>query len=80
IEMVNKKYAFLAVGLIASIVVGAGVAMAATDTDKMPCGDPTFRQQMLDSHVKQGMVTQEQADLMKKQMDKMMIQQQPPKQ
>ena len=48
------------------------VAMAAPAGNGMPCSDPALRQQMLDSHVKSGAMTQEQADLMKKNMDQMM--------
>ena len=68
--MFNKKTnSILAVALIVGVLGIGGVAVAASNNQGMPCGDPAFRQQMLDSHVKSGYMTQEQADLMKKQMD-----------
>ena len=71
--MFNKKTnSILAVALIVGILGIGGVAMAAANNPSMPCSDPAFRQQMLDSHVKSGYMTQEQADLMKQQMDQMM--------
>ncbi len=71
--MFNKKTSsILAVSLILGVLGVATVAMAAPAGNGMPCADPAFRQQMLDSHVKGGFMTQEQADLMKKNMDQMM--------
>ncbi len=71
--MFNKKTAsILAVVLAVGVLGVAGIAMAAAATNGMPCSDPAVRQQMLDSHVKDGLMTQEQADLMKKQMDQKM--------
>ena len=71
--MFNKKTSsILAVALILGVLGVAAVAMAAPAGNGMPCSDPAFRQQMLDSHVKSGAMTQEQADLMKKNMDQMM--------
>ena len=71
--MFNKKTAsILAVVLAVGVLGVAGIAMAAAATNGMPCSDPAVRQQMLDSHVKDGLMTQEQADLMKKQMDQNM--------
>ena len=69
-KMFNKKTAsILAVVLAVGVLGVAGIAMAAAATKGMPCSDPAVRQQMLDSHVKDGLMNQEQADLMKKQMD-----------
>ncbi len=71
--MFNKKTSsILAVAVILGVLGVAAVAMAAPAGNSMPCSDPAFRQQMLDSHVKSGSMTQEQADLMKKNMDQMM--------
>ena len=71
--MFNKKTSsILAVALILGVLGVAAVAMAAPAGNGMPCSDPAFRQQMLDSHVKSGAMTQEQADQMKKNMDQMM--------
>ena len=68
----KKVSSILAVALILGVLGAATVAMAAPAGNGMPCSDPAFRQQMLDSHVKSGAMTQEQADLMKKHMDQMM--------
>jgi len=71
--MFNKKMSsVLAVALILGILGVAAVAMAAPVGNGMTCSDPALRQQMLDSHVKSGVMTQEQADQMKKKMDQMM--------
>ena len=71
--MFNKKTAsILAVVLAVGVLGVAGIAMAAAANNGMPCSDPAVRQQMLDSHVKDGLLNQEQADLMKKQMDQKM--------
>ena len=72
--MFNKKASsILAVALILGVLGAAAIAMAAPTTDNgMSCADPEKRQQMLDSHVKNGVMTQEQADLMKQNMDQMM--------
>jgi hypothetical protein len=68
----KKASSILAVALILGVLGVAAVAMAAPANNGMSCADPEKRQQMLDSHVKSGMMTQEQADLMKKNMDQMM--------
>jgi hypothetical protein len=68
----KKANSILAVALILGVLGVAAVAMAAPANNGMPCSDPAFRQQMLDSHVKGGFMTQEQADLMGKNMDQMM--------
>ena len=71
--MFNKKASsILAVALILGVLGVAAVAMAAPTGTGMSCADPEKRQQMLDSHVKSGMMTQEQADQMKKKMEQMM--------
>ena len=72
--MFNKKASsILAVALILGVLGAAAIAMAAPTTDNgMSCADPEKRQQMLDSHVKSGMMTQEQAEQMKKKMEQMM--------
>ena len=71
--MFNKKASsILAVALILGVLGVAAVAMAAPTGTGMSCADPEKRQQMLDSHVKNGVMTQEQADLMKQNMDQMM--------
>lgn len=71
--MFNKKtLSILSVALIVGTLGVAGIAMAAPTTNGMPCFDPAVRQQMVDSHVKSGFMTQEQADIMNKQMDQMM--------
>ncbi len=68
----KKVSSILAVALILGVLGVAAVAMAAPAGNAMSCADPEKRQQMLDSHVKSGAMTQEQADLMKKHMDQMM--------
>ena len=71
--MFNKKsVSILTIALIVGVLGVAGVAMAASNTTSMPCFDPAARQQMIDSHVQSGFMTQEQANLMSKQMDQMM--------
>lgn len=71
--MFNKKTgSILTVALILGVLGVAGVAMAAQGPSGMPCADPTLRQQMMDSNVKNGFMTQEQADQMQKNMDQMM--------
>lgn len=68
----KKASSILAVALILGVLGVAAVAMAAPTVNGMSCSDPEKRQQMLDSHVKSGMMTQEQADQMKKKMEQMM--------
>ena len=68
----KKASSILAVALILGVLGVAAVAMAAPTVNGMSCSDPEKRQQMLDSHVKSGMMTQEQADQMKQKMDQMM--------
>lgn len=68
----KKVSSILAVALILGVLGAAAVAMAAPVNNGMSCADPEKRQQMLDSHVKSGMMTQEQADQMKKKMEQMM--------
>lgn len=68
----KKASSILAVALILGVLGVAAVAMAAPANNGMSCADPEKRQQMLDSHVKNGVMTQEQSDLMKKNMDQMM--------
>ena len=68
----KKASSILAVALILGVLGAAAVAMAAPAANGMSCADPEKRQQMLDSHVKSGMMTQEQADQMKKKMEQMM--------
>ena len=68
----KKASSILAVALILGVLGAAAVAMAAPVNNGMSCADPEKRQQMLDSHVKSGMMTQEQADQMKKKMEQMM--------
>ncbi len=71
--MFNKKTGLiLTVALILGVLGVAGIAMAAQGPSGMPCSDPALRQQMLDTNVKAGILTQEQADQMKKNMDQMM--------
>ena len=68
----KKTVSILAVALIVGVLGVAGVVMAAPATNGMPCSDPTVRQQMMDSHVKSGLMTQEQADQMNRSMNQMM--------
>ena len=68
----KKASSILAVALILGVLGAAAVAMAAPTSNGLSCADPEKRQQMLDSHVKSGMMTQEQADQMKKKMEQMM--------
>ena len=68
----KKVSSILAVALILGVLGAATVAMAAPTGNAMSCADPEKRQQMLDSHVKDGIMTQEQADQMKQKMDQMM--------
>ena len=71
--MFNKKTGLiLTVALIVGVLGVAGVAMAAQGPSGMPCSDPALRQQMLDNNVKAGILTQEQADQMQKNMNQMM--------
>ena len=71
--MFNKKTGLiLTVALILGVLGVAGIAMAAQGPSGMPCSDPALRQQMMDSNVKNGFMTQEQADQMQKNMDQMM--------
>lgn len=71
--MFNKKtVSILTIALIVAVLGVAGVAMAAPNTNGMPCVDPAVRQQMIDSHVKNGFITQEQADKMNNYMNQMM--------
>lgn len=71
--MFNKKsVSILTIALIVGVLGVAGVAMAASNTNGMPCFDPTVRQQMVDSHVKRGFMTQEQAGQMSNFMGTMM--------
>lgn len=72
-KMFNKKTgSILTLALIVGVLGVAGVAMAAQGPSGMPCADPAVRQQMLDSNVKTGIMTQEQADQMQKNMNQMM--------
>ena len=60
--MFNKKTgSILTVALIVGVLGVAGIAMAAQGPSGMPCSDPALRQQMLDTNVKAGILTQEQA-------------------
>ena len=71
--MFNKKsVSILTVALIVGVLGIAGIAMAAPNTTGMPCFDPAVRQQMVDSHVKSGFMSQEQADQMNNYMNQMM--------
>ena len=68
----KKTVSILAVALIVGVLGVAGVVMAAPAANGMPCSDPTVRRQMVDSHVKSGFMTQEQADQMNDYMNQMM--------
>ena len=68
----KKTVSILAAVLIVGALGVAGVVMAAPASNGMPCADPTVRQQMMDSHVKSGLMTQEQADQMNRSMNQMM--------
>lgn len=68
----KKAVSILAAVLIVGVLGVAGVVMAAPVVNGMPCSDPTVRQQMVDSHVKSGFMTQEQADQMNNSMNQMM--------
>ena len=72
-DMFSKKtVSILAAVLIVGALGVAGVVMAAPAANGMPCADPTVRQQMMDSHVKSGFMTQEQADQMNRSMNQRM--------
>ena len=71
--MFNKKtVSILTIALIVAVLGVAGVAMAASNTNGMPCFDPAVRQQMVNSHVKSGFMTPEQGNQMNNYMNQMM--------